>query len=52
MVLYTIVHAYRVREKGSIVAVIPKELREELGIKEGTKLKVWKDKKRLVYQPE
>lgn len=51
MVLYTIVHAYKIRKKGSVVTVIPKELREELGIREGTRLKVWKDKNRLVYMP-
>ena len=32
------------------MAVIPKELREELGIREGTRLRVWADKKRIIYE--
>jgi hypothetical protein len=40
MVLYTTVHAYKIREKGSMVAVIPKEFLEQLSISKGTKLKV------------
>jgi len=51
MPFFTIVHAYKIREKGSMVAVIPKLFLDELGIKRGTKLKVWKDKKnRLIYE--
>ncbi len=50
--LYTTVRAYRVREKGSFVVVIPKELREEIGIEQGSKFRVWKDKRRLIYELE
>ncbi len=48
--MYTIVHAYKIREKGSMVAVIPKELTEQLGIQKGTRLKVWKDKNKIIYE--
>ena len=52
MFLYTTVHAYKTREKGSMVAVIPKEFLDQLSITKGTKIKVWKDKNRLIYEPE
>jgi antitoxin component of MazEF toxin-antitoxin module len=52
LTFYTTVRAYKTREKGSMVVVIPKDFLSELGIKKGTKFKVWKDKKRLIYEPE
>ncbi len=51
MVLSTTVRPYMIREKGSMVVVIPKELRDELKIKQGTTLKVWKERGRLIYAP-
>jgi len=51
---YTTVNAYKIRENGgSMVVVIPKDFLEELGIKKGTKFRVWKDKNnRLIYEPQ
>jgi len=36
-----------------MVVVIPKDFLGELGIKKGTKFRVWKDKNnRLIYEPQ
>jgi antitoxin component of MazEF toxin-antitoxin module len=53
MPFFTVVQAYRIREHGSMVAVIPKVFLDELRIEKGTKLRVWKDNKnRLIYEPQ
>jgi len=46
-----LIKAHRVKRDGTLAVVIPKEIREELGIKKGALFKVNNDSKgRIIYK--
>jgi AbrB family looped-hinge helix DNA binding protein len=46
-----LVKSYQVRKNGSVVVVIPKKVREDMGLETGTSFLVKIDGNKLVYRP-
>ncbi len=46
-----IVKAHLVKQDGTLSVIIPKEIREKMGVTKGTELVVYEESGQIVYEP-